>query len=68
MFTVLFLITFLATPSPTEPMQHWLRVIAEWNPGVTGAGHARASNGDQRRRAPSCRRITRLATICGRWR
>jgi ABC transporter DrrB family efflux protein len=33
MFTVLFPITFLAnTFAPTEPMQHWLRVIAEWNP------------------------------------
>jgi ABC-type multidrug transport system permease subunit len=30
---VLFPITFLAnTFAPTEPMQHWLRVIAEWNP------------------------------------
>ena len=33
MFTVLFPITFLAnTFAPTEPMQKWLRVIAEWNP------------------------------------
>lgn len=33
MFTVLFPVTFLAnTFVPTEPMQHWLRVIAEWNP------------------------------------
>jgi ABC transporter DrrB family efflux protein len=33
MFTVLFPITFLAnTFAPTEPMSHWLRVIAEWNP------------------------------------
>ncbi|ULE31313.1 ABC transporter permease [Mycobacterium sp. IDR2000157661] len=33
MFTVLFPITFLAnTFVPTEPMPHWLRVIAEWNP------------------------------------
>lgn len=33
MFTVLFPITFLAnTFAPTEPMQHWLRVVAEWNP------------------------------------
>ncbi|HEY7052224.1 MAG TPA: ABC transporter permease [Mycobacterium sp.] len=33
MFTVLFPITFLAnTFVPTEPMTHWLRVIAEWNP------------------------------------
>jgi ABC transporter DrrB family efflux protein len=33
MFTVLFPITFLAnTFAPTEPMQPWLRVIAEWNP------------------------------------
>jgi ABC-type multidrug transport system permease subunit len=33
MFTVLFPITFLAnTFAPTEPMTHWLRVIAEWNP------------------------------------
>ena len=33
MFTVLFPITFLAnTFAPTEPMPHWLRVIAEWNP------------------------------------
>src|SRR5882724_4653333 len=33
MFTVLFPITFLAnTFAPTEPMQHWLRVMAEWNP------------------------------------
>ena len=33
MFTVLFPITFLAnTFAPTEPMAHWLRVIAEWNP------------------------------------
>ena len=33
MFTVLFPISFLAnTFAPTEPMQHWLRVIAEWNP------------------------------------
>jgi ABC-type multidrug transport system permease subunit len=33
MFTVLFPITFLAnTFAPAEPMQHWLRVIAEWNP------------------------------------
>jgi ABC transporter DrrB family efflux protein len=33
MFTVLFPITFLAnTFAPTQPMQHWLRVIAEWNP------------------------------------
>ncbi|MCT7657330.1 ABC transporter permease [Mycobacterium deserti] len=33
MFTVLFPVTFLAnTFAPTEPMPHWLRVIAEWNP------------------------------------
>jgi ABC transporter DrrB family efflux protein len=33
MFTVLFPITFLAnTFVPTEPLPHWLRVIAEWNP------------------------------------
>lgn len=33
MFSVLFPITFLAnTFVPTEPMPHWLRVIAEWNP------------------------------------
>ena len=33
MFTVLFPITFLAnTFAPTEPMPHWLRVAAEWNP------------------------------------
>jgi ABC transporter DrrB family efflux protein len=33
MFTMLFPITFLAnTFAPTEPMSHWLRVIAEWNP------------------------------------
>ena len=33
MFTVLFPITFLAnTFVPTEPMPHWLRVMAEWNP------------------------------------
>jgi ABC transporter DrrB family efflux protein len=33
MFTVLFPVTFLAnTFAPTEPMSHWLRVIAEWNP------------------------------------
>ena len=33
MFTALFPITFLAnTFVPTEPMPHWLRVIAEWNP------------------------------------
>jgi ABC-2 type transport system permease protein len=33
MFTVLFPITFLAnTFAPTEPMPHWLRVVAEWNP------------------------------------
>jgi ABC transporter DrrB family efflux protein len=33
MITVLFPITFLAnTFAPTEPMQRWLRVIAEWNP------------------------------------
>jgi ABC transporter DrrB family efflux protein len=33
MFTVLFPITFLAnTFAPTEPMSHWLRVVAEWNP------------------------------------
>ena len=33
MFTMLFPITFLAnTFVPTEPMSHWLRVIAEWNP------------------------------------
>jgi ABC-2 type transport system permease protein len=33
MFTVLFPVTFLAnTFVPTEPMPHWLRVIAEWNP------------------------------------
>jgi ABC transporter DrrB family efflux protein len=33
MFTVLFPVTFLAnTFAPTEPMQHWLRVMAEWNP------------------------------------
>ena len=33
MFSVLFPITFLAnTFAPTEPMQHWLRVMAEWNP------------------------------------
>ncbi|MCV7282650.1 ABC transporter permease [Mycolicibacterium flavescens] len=33
MFTTLFPITFLAnTFVPTEPMPHWLRVIAEWNP------------------------------------
>ncbi|CAN5130959.1 ABC transporter permease [soil metagenome] len=33
MFTVLFPITFLAnTFAPTEPMQPWLRVVAEWNP------------------------------------
>ncbi len=33
MFTVLFPMTFLAnTFVPTEPMPHWLRVIAEWNP------------------------------------
>jgi ABC transporter DrrB family efflux protein len=33
MFTVLFPITFLAnTFAPTQPMPHWLRVIAEWNP------------------------------------
>lgn len=32
-FTVLFPMTFLAnTFAPTEPMQHWFRVIAEWNP------------------------------------
>ncbi|CAJ1497351.1 ABC transporter permease [[Mycobacterium] burgundiense] len=33
MFTVLFPVTFVAnTFVPTEPMPHWLRVIAEWNP------------------------------------
>lgn len=33
MFTLLFPVTFLAnTFVPTEPMPHWLRVIAEWNP------------------------------------
>lgn len=33
MFTALFPVTFLAnTFVPTEPMPHWLRVIAEWNP------------------------------------
>ena len=33
MFTTLFPVTFLAnTFAPTEPMPHWLRVIAEWNP------------------------------------
>jgi ABC transporter DrrB family efflux protein len=33
MFTALFPLTFLAnTFVPTEPMPHWLRVIAEWNP------------------------------------
>lgn len=33
MFTVLFPITFMAnTFAPTEPMQPWLRAIAEWNP------------------------------------
>ncbi|HEY9263907.1 MAG TPA: ABC transporter permease [Mycobacterium sp.] len=33
MFTALFPMTFLAnTFVPTEPMPHWLRVIAEWNP------------------------------------
>ena len=33
MFSVLFPITFLAnTFAPTQPMQHWLRVLAEWNP------------------------------------
>jgi ABC transporter DrrB family efflux protein len=33
MFPVLFPMTFLAnTFVPTEPMPHWLRVIAEWNP------------------------------------
>ena len=33
MFTVLFPMTFLAnTFVPTEPMPHWLRVMAEWNP------------------------------------
>ena len=33
MFTTLFPVTFLAnTFVPTEPMPHWLRVIAEWNP------------------------------------
>ena len=30
---MLFPITFLAnTFVPTEPMPHWLRVMAEWNP------------------------------------
>ena len=33
MFTALFPMTFLAnTFVPPEPMPHWLRVIAEWNP------------------------------------
>ncbi|MGH3677397.1 MAG: ABC transporter permease [Mycobacterium sp.] len=33
MFTVLFPATFLAnTFVPTQPMPHWLRVMAEWNP------------------------------------
>ena len=33
MFTALFSVTFLAnTFVPTEPMPHWLQVIAEWNP------------------------------------
>ena len=33
MFTLLFPVTFLAnTFVPTEPMPHWLRVMAEWNP------------------------------------
>jgi ABC transporter DrrB family efflux protein len=33
MFTALFPMTFLAnTFVPTEPMPHWLRVVAEWNP------------------------------------
>jgi ABC transporter DrrB family efflux protein len=33
MFTALFPMTFLAnTFVPTQPMPHWLRVIAEWNP------------------------------------
>jgi ABC transporter DrrB family efflux protein len=33
MFTALFPVTFLAnTFVPTQPMPHWLRVIAEWNP------------------------------------
>ena len=33
MFTALFPVTFLAnTFVPTEPMPHWLRMIAEWNP------------------------------------
>lgn len=33
MFTVLFPVSFLAnTFVPTEPMQPWLRAIAEWNP------------------------------------
>lgn len=32
-FAVLFPITFLAnTFAPTEPMSHWLRLVAEWNP------------------------------------
>jgi len=32
-FTVLFPITFLAnTFAPTQPMPHWLQVIAQWNP------------------------------------
>jgi hypothetical protein len=46
MFTVLFPITFLAnTFAPTEPMQHWLRVIAEWNPVSSLAAYARRTGG-----------------------
>ena len=42
MFTVLFPVTFLAnTFVPTEPMPHWLRVMAGMESGVVaGAGHA----------------------------
>ena len=58
MFTVLFPITFLAnTFAPTEPMPHWLRVIAEWNPVSSLAQAMRELWGNGRPARPklSCR-------------
>ncbi|MBI3215797.1 MAG: ABC transporter permease [Mycobacterium sp.] len=54
MFTVLFPITFLAnTFAPTEPMPHWLRVIAEWNPVSSLAQAMRELWGNGPAAAPS---------------
>ncbi len=71
MFTALFPMTFLAnTFVPTEPMPHWLRVIAEWNPVSSLAQAMRelwGATADRLPRALNCRFSIRCCRrSCGR--